>query len=134
MDDVKEQLRLLAIFHYVVAGIMALASLFPIIHLAVGIGIIAAANGAAEGDANAPPMWFGVIFVVMASLFIVSGLALASVVAMAGRMLTQHRRHTFCLVIAGIACMFFPFGTVLGVFTLIVLCKPEAKALFNGQP
>lgn len=38
-----------------------------------------------------------------------------------------------CMVIAGIAsatCM--PFGTVLGVFTVIVLVRPSVKELFRA--
>ena len=32
---------------------------------------------------------------------------------------------------AGIECMFTPFGTVLGVFTIIVLMRPEVKTMFG---
>lgn len=49
---------------------------------------------------------------------------------LAGRALAQRRRYTFCLVIAGVACMFMPFGTVLGVFTIIVLLRDSVKELF----
>jgi hypothetical protein len=31
---------------------------------------------------------------------------------------------------AAIACMLMPFGTVLGVFTIIVLMRPSVKELF----
>jgi hypothetical protein len=36
------------------------------------------------------------------------------------------------MVIAALLCMFMPFGTVLGVFTIIVLVRDSVKALFNG--
>ena len=32
---------------------------------------------------------------------------------------------------AAISCAFMPFGTVLGVFTLIVLLRPGVKELFG---
>jgi hypothetical protein len=35
------------------------------------------------------------------------------------------------LAIAGIECIFIPFGTVLGVFTIIVLMRPTVKELFG---
>ena len=35
-----------------------------------------------------------------------------------------------CLVVGALECMMMPFGTVLGVFTLIALTKPSVKALF----
>jgi hypothetical protein len=54
-------------------------------------------------------------------------------VFLAGRNLAQQRRYTFCLVIAGLLCIFIPFGTVLGVFTIVVLVRPSVKALFEQQ-
>ena len=61
------------------------------------------------------------------------GWAFAACVAYAGRCLNERRHYTFCMVMAGIACMFMPFGTILGVFTIIVLVRPSVKALFNGM-
>ncbi len=37
----------------------------------------------------------------------------------------------FCLVMACVACLFMPFGTVLGVFTIIVLARPSVQTLFS---
>jgi hypothetical protein len=43
-----------------------------------------------------------------------------------------HRKHyTFCLVMAGVECLFMPFGTVLGVFTILVLNRQTVKELFT---
>jgi hypothetical protein len=33
---------------------------------------------------------------------------------------------------AAIACMFMPFGTILGVFSIIVLVRPSVKSLFDA--
>jgi hypothetical protein len=30
-------------------------------------------------------------------------------------------------------CLWMPLGTVLGVFTIIVLTRESVKAIFNGQ-
>jgi disulfide bond formation protein DsbB len=51
--------------------------------------------------------------------------------AYAGRCLAQRRRYLLCMVVAGIACIFMPFGTALGVFTLVVLSRPAVKAAFE---
>jgi len=40
----------------------------------------------------------------------------------------------FCLVMAGVECIFTPFGTVLGVLTIIVLVRPSVKELFMPRP
>lgn len=124
-----EHLRLLSIFHYIVAGITALFSLFPVIHLVIGIAMV---TGKMEGsDPNAA--FAGWFFVGFAVLFIGLGLTFAGFIAYAGRCLRQRRRHTLCLVVAALACMMMPFGTVLGVFTLISLTKPPVKALFADR-
>ena len=73
---------------------------------------------------------FGWMFTIIGSVIVVGGVTLGAFVAYAGRCLAQRRRHTLCLVVAGISCMMMPFGTVLGVFTLIVLLRPQVKAAF----
>jgi len=122
------QLRLLAVFHYVVAGLTALFSLIPTLHLALGIAMVTGAMAGDDPDAR----FAGWFFIAFASVFILCGLALATAIAIAGRNLQRQRRHTYCLVVAGLSCMLMPFGTVLGVFTLIVLLRPGVKALFEG--
>ena len=129
MDQNEEHLRLLSIFHYVVAAFGALFSLFPVIHLVIGIAIL---SGRFPGDGgNDDAKWLGGFFVGFASLWILMGLTFASCVFFAGRNLAKRTRYTFCLVVAGLECMFVPFGTVLGVFTLIVLTKEPVKRLFG---
>ena len=49
-----------------------------------------------------------------------------------GRGLAQRKRYMFCLVVACVECLFMPFGTVLGVFTIIVLSRDSVKALFGS--
>ncbi|HEU0307128.1 MAG TPA: hypothetical protein VFR30_09200 [Lysobacter sp.] len=123
-----QHLDLLGIFHYVVAGLGALFSLFPVIHLAMGLAMV---TGHFPHKPDEPdPAMFGWIFVAIGGAFILFGLTFSALLAYAGRCLRQRRRHTFCLVMAAISCAFMPFGTVLGVFTLIVLTRPSVKLLF----
>lgn len=128
-----DHLRLLSIFHYVVAGIMALFSLFPVIHLVMGVAIITGYMPMNDQDGGEPmdPRLVGWFFVAFAGAFIVAGLTLAGFMAYAGRCLAQRRRHLLCVVVAGISCCFMPFGTVLGVFSLIVLTRPSVKQGFE---
>lgn len=128
-----EHLRLLSIFHYVVAGIVAMCSLLPMLHIAMGIAIVAGTFDELGQNAAPPPAIFGWMIVGVSAFFIVCGLAMAIVVAMAGQRIQQNRSHTFCLVVAGLECLFTPIGTALGVFTFIVLSRPSVKELFNGS-
>lgn len=41
---------------------------------------------------------------------------------------------TFVFVMACVQCANVPFGTALGVFTILVLQRPSVKALFEGLP
>jgi hypothetical protein len=37
-----------------------------------------------------------------------------------------------CLVMRGVECLFMPFGTVLGIFTIILLIQEPVKQLFDS--
>jgi hypothetical protein len=132
MNPEREHIRLLAIFYWVVAAFSALFSLFPVIHLVVGIGMVSGHFPGAKGQA--PLEFIGWFFIAFAALLIACGLAFSICLALAGRSLYQLRHYTFCLVMAGFACMFIPFGTVLGVLTLVVLTKEPSKELFAESP
>jgi hypothetical protein len=131
MNDDIRHLDLLATFHYVVAGILALFGLFPIFHLIMGIAIIMGSFDNSKG--SPPPDWFGIIFIGMALMMMLFMWAMAAAVWLAGNRLKQRTNYTYCLVVAALECMFTPFGTVLGVFTIIVLVRPSVKVLFDVQ-
>ncbi len=129
-----EHLKLLSIFHYVVAGMMALFGTFPIIHFLIGLAMVSGAMVAPRDVAPFPAL-FGGFFVLVAGGMMLVGWTLAACTFAAGRSLAQRRRYTFCLVMAGImAAMCMPFGTVLGVFTIIVLLRPSVKEAFGVSP
>jgi len=129
MNQEAEHLRLLAIFHYIVAGIACLVSFIPTIHLAIGIAMV---SGVFKSSKESFPFEFmGWFFIVLASLVILCGLTFSICLFIAGRFLHKRRHYTYCLVMAALACMFMPFGTVLGVFTIILLMKENVKQMFS---
>lgn len=129
MSQDEEHLRLLSIFHYVAGGITGFFACFPFIHLTIGIAILAGAMG---GDG--PPPAFGLLFVMMALIFITGGWTLAICLIVSGKRLGRRTNYKFCFVIACISCLLTPHGTVLGVFTIIVLVRPTVKELFGVSP
>ena len=137
MNQDKEHLQLLAIFHYVVAGLAALFSFFPLLYTTVGaVFIFAARHGTAKPGEDLPPEFLGWIFVLLGSLLFLTGIAMAICILIAGRSLALRKRYSFVLVMACIECLFIPFGTILGVFTIVVLSRESVKVLFsaaNGQ-
>jgi hypothetical protein len=128
MNQDDEHLKLLTVFHYIVAGLVALFGCFPIIHLALGVMMVYAAL---SGEPEGPPMAFGILFIVIPLFFILLAWAMAVFVFLCGRNLQARRSRLFCQVVAGFECLFVPFGTILGVFTLIVLSRPSVAAKFG---
>jgi hypothetical protein len=123
-----EHLQLLSVFHYVIGGLALLFSLIPVIHLVLGIMFVRGGFDASTGDP--PPAFVGWIFIAFASILIVLGLVFATCLLVAGRCLSRRRCYTFCLVMAAVACLFMPFGTILGVFTIVVLARESVRGLF----
>jgi ABC-type branched-subunit amino acid transport system permease subunit len=132
MNQDKEHLQLLAIFHYVVAGLAGLFSFFPLLYTTIGaIFIFAARHGTAKPGEDLAPEFLGWIFAVLGSLLFLIGIAMAICILIAGRSLALRKHYSFVLVMACIECLFIPFGTILGVFTIVVLSRESVKALFS---
>ena len=131
MNQDKEHLRLLAIFHYIVAGLAALFSFFPLLYTTIGaIFIFAARHGTPKPGEELPPEFLGWIFAVVGSVLFLLGIAMAICILIAGRCLSRRKCYSFALVMACIECLFIPFGTILGVFTIIALSREPGRALF----
>lgn len=126
-----EHLRLLSIFHYVVGGMAAFFGCFPLLHIGMGIMFMTSPGffGENPGEA-APPAWFGLFFVLMGGFFFLAAQTLAVCTILSGRYLAQRTRYLFIFVVACVQCVFIPFGTILGIFTIIVLSRDSVRALF----
>ena len=137
MNKDLEHIRLLSIFHYVVGGLIGLFACFPVFHLMMGIFFLFSASeirrNQQPGVPDFPVEIFGAMFIIVPVIIILLGWTLAILTIVAGRKLSKQKSYTFCLVIAALLCMFMPFGTILGVFTIVVLMRDSVKALFNGQ-
>jgi hypothetical protein len=128
MTEDEKHLDLLAIFHYIVGGMTALFACIPLIHVTIGLVLLFVDIP----GPNPPPPWIGLIFVILGGLFVLCGWAVATAILVAGRKLQKRKSRTYCLVVGGLECLIMPLGTILGVFTLIVLMKDSTKALFDG--
>src|SRR5262245_43162781 len=129
MTDGATHRRPLPIGHYVLAGLVALLALFPIAYLTAGVAMV-------TGRVSGPPApvdltIFGWMFILIASTIITTGLLLAGCLAAAGRCLARRAHRTFCLATAALACLLMPFGTALGVLTIVVLRRHSVKRMFG---
>ena len=131
MTQDAEHLRLLSIFHYVVSGLAALFAFFPLLYVVIGsVFVYAAHHHSAAHRNDVPPEILGWIFITMGSFIFLLGLVVALCILLSGRALARRKRYWFVFVVACIECLFVPFGTILGVCTLIVLSREPVKALF----
>jgi hypothetical protein len=129
-DRDSEHLNLLAIFHYILGGMSAFFACFPLLHMILGI-VIVASPAFMQGHSNeAPPAFIGWMFIIVAAFVITLGWIYAIIVILSGRFLSKRINYTFCFVVACFECIFLPVGTLLGVFTLMVLTRESAKAKF----
>jgi hypothetical protein len=134
MDENRdlEHLKLLSIFHFVVGGIGALFSLFPIIHLVLGLALIYSPESFPDSNTGeAPPAFVGYLFAAIGGLIIIIGETISALVIYSGLQMRKRRRYTFSFIIACVLCAFIPIGTVLGVFTIIVLSRDSVKQIYG---
>jgi len=133
--DEEKYLTVLSVTHYVLGGLVALFGCFPLIHLAVGIGLVVG-DFPPPTHGEAPPEgmidMMGGFFIVIAATIILSFWGLAAVMIATGRFLQTRRHHTFCLVVAFVESMFAPIGTALGVLTILPLLHPTSPPRFAG--
>ncbi len=130
--DRDNYLNYLSVGFYVVGGLTCLFALFPCIHLIMGIAMMFGAFPSESADGQEfPTVLFGIVFTVVPLIIILLGQAFGIVQIMAGRRLKDRRSHTFVLVVSALSCMMVPFGTVIGVLTLVLILQEETKALFT---
>jgi hypothetical protein len=137
-------LSALAICHYVWGALIIVLSSFFIIHVVMGLMIArgsvpfsptpmpapAGSTSRAVMVTPGPPPAMGYVMAGMGGCAIFVGWTVGILTIVSGRLISLRRRRMFSLVVAGINCASFPFGTVLGVFTFIVLARPSVRALY----
>lgn len=126
-DD--DHLRLLSILHYVLGGLTAAMSCFGLLYVLIAFGVITATAGH-----GSPPPWAGLFVFLVAGGAVAVAVIMGGLMVYAGHCLATRRQYTFCLVVAALSCLSVPVGTALGVFTLIVLMRPEVKESFGSSP
>jgi len=132
-DD--DQLNLLSLFHFVGAGLAVLALLFLFVHYQFFHTFIENPQFFAnQRQTTSPPpeqifrmfrmfKWFYVIFGLWFSLS-----ALLNILS--GIFLRSRTHRDVSIVIAAIDCIHIPFGTMLGVFTIVVLMRDSVRELY----
>lgn len=128
-----DHLKLLAVFHWVVAGMSLVGLGFLFLHWLFMHSIFD--NPSMWQNAKGPPpppqffaifKWFYAFMGVM-----IAGTGLAN--AVSGWNIHRRRARMASLILAGINCLCFPFGTVLGVFTFVVLLRDSVIEAYEAE-
>ena len=129
-----DHLNLLAIFHFVGAGLALLGIAFLVAHYAFMHAMFTNPDiwkNQKQPMPMPPEQIFDMmkwIYLVGAVWFVTSGV----LNVISGLCLRARKGRTFSLVVAGINCLHIPLGTVLGVFTIIVLIRDSVRELYSA--
>ena len=125
-----DHLKLLSVFHFVGAGLALLGILFLIAHFAMFHALMDHPKLWENPTQSPPPQEF---FAIFQWFYLVAAVVLLGygILNLASGLFLRARKHrTFSIVVAGFNCVHVPLGTVLGVFTIIVLMRDSVRELY----
>jgi len=125
-DD--QQLKLLSIFYYIMAGLSACGGAFGILYIVLGGAVAAAPQSSVQG---ATPAQASAVFMGIGGFILILCLLVAALDFMVARGLAQRKSLTLIYIVAGLTCLSVPIGTALGIFTFVVLGRPSVQAQFK---
>jgi hypothetical protein len=126
-----DHLNLLSIFHFISAGLAILGILFVVAHYVMFSVIFANPKMWEAAKSGPPPVeifcvlkWFYLVF---GFWFLMGGVS--NVISGIG--MRKRKWRSFSLFVAGLNCLHVPLGTILGVFTFIVLLRDSVREVYE---
>jgi len=129
----EEQLRLLAIAHYVDGGLCILFASMFIFHFVLFffMGSDPSFFPPPKAGHPAPPDAMFRIMGTVIGCFILAGWAFGVLTIYLGRCIRRRTKRVLTLIVACINLVFVPIGTLLGVATIIVLSRASVKKTYE---
>jgi hypothetical protein len=130
----SDQLKLLAIFHFVAAGLALLGILFVFLHYTILHSVLDSSQTWRNQRHGPPPPaeFFAVfkwVYFFFGAWFAASGI----LNVFSGLFIHARKNRTFSLITAGVNCLHVPLGTVLGVFTIMILARDSVEQLYDSK-
>jgi hypothetical protein len=130
-DKDDEQLKILVILHFIMAALTFAGLLFIVAHYFVMLTILNASESTPNpvSDADLSPLP-AEVQQVLEIFYLIIGLGLLAATLLnvfSAIFMRRRRRRLFSLITAGLNGIQFPFGTALGIFTIIVLCRDSVR-------
>lgn len=123
-----EHVRLLAIFHFVSAALSFVGVIFSSLYFLLFQVVFSNPE-----LTQSPPEEILTIFRWFTGLFVAWFLVSCIGNLLSGMFLRRRRHRTFSMAIAVINCLHIPLGTILGVFTLVVLGRESVRKLYTDS-
>ncbi len=128
-----DHLRILSIARYVWGGLMLVSACISPLYVVMGVLMLRgqfpfAATG--PGTVPPPPPLLGWMMIGIGGFYTLYGGTLGVLSIVTGRHMMQRRARTLGIVVAAVGCLSIPMGTVLGVFTIVVLTRASVKAMY----
>jgi hypothetical protein len=133
----QEHLKLLSIFYMVSAGLSAFYSFIGLAYAMMGLLFIEISSKLRNtGGRNnaAPPAALGWILGGFGLAFFLILVALAALKLRTAFCIKGRKSRALCLATAVISCLEIPYGTLLGVFTFLVLDRASVRSEFAKPP
>ena len=123
-------LSTISTLHYVYGALICIT--------AIGLGFVLFAVGGMmnsdmmQQELDAPPEIVGHLMQSIGSAAAFGILAFGIFVMLSGYWISKGRNRNGSIIIAALCCLSIPFGTALGIFTLITLSNDEVKQYYSG--
>ncbi|GAB5561921.1 MAG: hypothetical protein SynsKO_35680 [Synoicihabitans sp.] len=121
------QLKVLMVLHYVFAGLSTLGLGFLYLHHRLMDLMMNTPEMWEQSDQGPPPEEFFALFQYFYLFMGVMIVVFAAANALSARFIQTRRHRIYSLIVAGLNCVLFPFGTALGVFSFIVLLRDSVE-------
>ena len=126
----EQHLKLLAVFHFIVAGLLFAGIGFLVLHF-VFMNMIFTNPDIWKTSPNPPPPE---VFAILKFVYVFIAIFLIGALVanlLSGFYLGARKNRLFSLMVAGLNCLQFPLGTVLGVLTILVLVRDSVRELYD---
>lgn len=132
----EEHLRLLSLFHYIKGGLTIGFSLFGFFYFLFITMImrIGRRTSLQSGDFdNEFPFEFFSYFLVIIAVIVTFVLVFGILQLLSAYYMKRSRNRIFSFVIGIIECLEIPYGTILGIMTIIVLSRYSVKQRYDER-